>query len=138
MQIISPQQILLPKKVYIGDTAELRCNFNSPSPLLKELVKTGGTELPLVSQTELNTEDFPDQTIFARPQKDYEIQRITLTPAGVDYYQLTLTFVPWKTGELLLPPMEIEGSDLILEFKPVQIVSLMLFHNFLLFQAFLL
>ncbi len=124
MQIISPQQILLPKKVYIGDTAELRCNFNTPNPVLKELVSGGGTELPLVSQTELNSADFPDQSIFATPHKDYEIQRIILTPAGVDYYQLTITFVPWKTGDLLLPPLEIEGSDLILELKPVQIVSL--------------
>ena len=124
MQIISPQQILLPKKVYIGDTAELRCNFNTPNPVLKELVSGGGAELPLVSQTELSSADFPDQSIFATPHKDYEIQRIILTPAGVDYYQLTITFVPWKTGDLLLPPLEIEGSDLILELKPVQIVSL--------------
>lgn len=124
MQIISPQQILLPKKVYIGDTAELRCNFNSPSPFLRTLVSEGNTELPLVSQTGLSNSDFPDKSIFASPHKDYEIQRILLSPAGVDYYQLTITFVPWKTGDLQFPPLEIEGSDLILELKPVQIVSL--------------
>lgn len=109
MQIISPQQILLPKKVYIGDTAELRCTFNSPNAQLKELTAGGITKLPLVSQTEA---------------EDYNIKEITLAPAGVDYYQFTITFVPWKTGELRLPPMEIESADLILEFQPVQIVSL--------------
>jgi len=111
MQTIQTQQILLPKKVYIGDTAELRCSFNSPNPHLKELVANGITELPLVSQAQL-------------PQKDYDIQKLTLSPAGVDFYQFTITFVPWKTGELTFPPMEIEGAELTLEFQPVQIVSL--------------
>lgn len=109
MAIISPQQILLPKKVYIGDTAELRCTFNSPNPQLKQLTAGGTAELPLVSFTE---------------DTDYAIQKITLSPAGVDYYQFTITFVPWKTGDLVFPPMEIEGSEVILEFQTVQIVSL--------------
>ena len=110
MQIILPQQILVPKKVYIGDTAELRCTFNNPNTQLKQLVTNGTTELPLVS--------------IADSHDDYEIHKITLSPAGVDFYQLTITFVPWKTGDLQFPPMEIEGTGIILEFQPVQIVSL--------------
>ena len=35
MPIIEPQQILVPKKVYIGDTAELRCTFNTANPEIK-------------------------------------------------------------------------------------------------------
>ncbi len=123
MQIISPQQILLPKKVYIGDKAELRCTFNSPSTQLKQMTAGGSTELPLVSQN--NSVDLSSEELFAIPHKDYEIQKITLSPAGVDYYQFTITFVPWKTGELRLPPMELEGTELILEFQPVQIVSML-------------
>ncbi len=111
MQTIQPQQILLPKKVYIGDTAELRCTFNSPNQHLRELVAGGIAELPLVSQDQAS-------------QNDYEIEKLSIAPAGVDFYQFTITFVPWKTGELTFPPMEIEGSDLILEFQPLQIVSL--------------
>ena len=109
MAIISPQQILVPKKVYIGDTAELRCTFNSPSQTLKTLTAQGTTKLPLVSQS--STEE-------------YVIKDVSLSPAGVDFYQLTITFVPWKTGDLQFPPMEIEDADLILEFQPLQIVSL--------------
>lgn len=119
MQIISPQQILVPKKVYVGDTAELRCTFNSPNTQLKQLTVNGVAELPLVSYTETD-----NTTTFATPHKDYEINKISLSPAGVDFYQFTITFVPWKTGELVLPPMEIEGTGIILEFQPVQIVSL--------------
>lgn len=118
MQIILPQQILIPKKVYIGDTAELRCTFNSPNPQLKELIAGETIELPLLNQTDI------EESQFAIPHKDYEIKKISLSPAGVDFYQFTITFVPWKTGELKLPPMEIEGTDLILELQPVQIVSL--------------
>ena len=114
MAIISPQQILVPKKVYIGDTAELRCTFNSPNQTLKTLTAQGTTKLPLVSQS--STEE-------------YVIKDVSLSPAGVDFYQLTITFVPWKTGDLQFPPMEIEDSDLILEFQPLQIVSLITAEN---------
>ena len=110
MQIITAQQILVPKKVYIGDQAELRCTFNSPDAELKTLT-TEGTAV-------LSTESFDPEA------SDYVIKGVTLSPAGVDYYQLTITFIPWKTGDLQFPPMTIEGSNLILEFQPVQIVSL--------------
>ena len=86
MTTIAPQQILMPKKVYIGDTAELRCTFNSPAPQLKQLTVNGIAKLPFVSQTDT---------------EDYVIKDVSLAPAGVDFYQLTITFVPWKTGDFL-------------------------------------
>ena len=110
MQTITAQQILVPKKVYIGDTAELRCTFNSPDTTLKTLTSQGTT---LLSTGSFDTKD-----------SDYVIKNVNLSPAGVDFYQLTITFVPWKTGDLQFPPMTIENSQLILEFQPVQIVSL--------------
>ena len=116
MATISPQQILIPKKVYIGDTAELRCTFNSPDPFLKQLTSSGTAELPLVSQS-------------AESQEEYVIKNISLSPSGIDFYQLTITFIPWKTGDLLFPSMEIEGSDIVLEFQPIQIVSLITNEN---------
>ena len=116
MATISPQQILIPKKVYIGDTAELRCTFNSPDPFLKQLTSSGIAELPLVSQS-------------AESQEEYVIKNISLSPSGIDFYQLTITFIPWKTGDLLFPSMEIEGSDIVLEFQPIQTVSLIANEN---------
>lgn len=116
MATISPQQILIPKKVYIGDTAELRCTFNSPDPFLKQLTSSGTAELPLVSQS-------------TEPQEEYVIKNISLSPSGIDFYQLTITFIPWKTGDLLFPSMEIENSDIVLEFQPIQIVSLIANEN---------
>lgn len=116
MATISPQQILIPKKVYIGDTAELRCTFNSPDPFLKQLTSSGTAKLPLVSQS-------------TEPQEEYVIKNISLSPSGIDFYQLTITFIPWKTGDLFFPSMEIEGSDIVLEFQPIQIVSLIANEN---------
>ena len=116
MATISPQQILIPKKVYIGDTAELRCTFNSPDSFLKQLTSSGTAELPLVSQS-------------TEPQEEYVIKNISLSPSGIDFYQLTITFIPWKTGDLLFPSMEIEDSDIVLEFQPIQIVSLIANEN---------
>lgn len=109
MQDITAQQILLPKKVYIGDTAELRCTFNSPDPMLKALISNGATKLTIDSLS-LNT--------------DYAIKDISLSPAGVDFYQLSITFVPWKTGDLFFPPLTIEGTEVKILFQPVNIVSL--------------
>ena len=109
MQEITPQQILLPKKVYIGDTAELRCTFNSPDANLKTLISNGPVKLTLDSLN-LNA--------------DYVIKDVTLSPAGVDFYQLSITFVPWKTGDLFFPPFTIEGTEVKILFQPVNIVSL--------------
>jgi len=108
MQEITPQQILLPKKVFIGDIAELRCTFNSPEAELKELISQG----PVKISSHIYTSDF-------------EIKDIQLYPAGVDFYQLSITFVPWKTGDLLFPPLKIEEADVTILFQPVNIVSLL-------------
>lgn len=104
------QQILIPKKVYIGDTAELRCTFNTNSENLKSITQNG--------EVQLSTEHFqnlPDKN-------DYDIKSINLSSTGVDYYQMVITFVPWKTGTLKIPDMKLE--DVVLEIQPISIVSL--------------
>ncbi len=117
MPVIEPQQILVPKKVYIGDTAELRCTFNTANPQIKSLVSNG--------RAILNTSALSEGS----STRDYEIKSVSLSPAGVDFYQFSITFVPWKTGNLIFPPMEIENTDLIIEFQPVEIVSLISAEN---------
>lgn len=115
MQEINAQQILVPKKVYIGDAAELRCTFNSPDATLKALTEKGVAHLSFPEPA--NTEE---NSTFS----DYVIKNVTLSPAGVDFYQLSITFVPWKTGDIVFPPLTIEGSELVLIFNPFNIVSL--------------
>lgn len=107
---VQSQQILVPKQVYIGDTAELRCSFNYNSAELQQITAQGVAELPVSG------------FIMPLDSRDFQIKNVTLAPAGVDYYQLKITFVPWKTGELTFPPYEYEG--ITFEFEPVKIVSL--------------
>lgn len=104
------QQILVPKKVYIGDTAELRCTFSTNSTILKQLTTNGVANI--------STESF-DKIINS---KEFEIKQVQISPAGVDYYQLVITFVPWKTGAIQFPSLEF-GDDFI-DFEPVSIVSI--------------
>lgn len=123
---IETQQILLPKKVYIGDTAELRCTFNSNSLYLKNFTATDGVPLSI------NAFEAPIDS------QNYNIQKITISSVGVDYYQLSITFVPWKTGRIQLPPYNISANfdntnpltsstltdQLEVAFEPVNIVSI--------------
>ena len=142
MTTITPQQILVPKKVYIGDTAELRCTFNSPSSALKQLTANGTAEVSAHSEfsatpatigisadsgtsvpAEVSALSGSSVTAEISPlSDDYEIKSITLSPAGVDFYQLSLNFVPWKTGLIEFPNLTLE--DVTIVFEPVPIVSL--------------
>lgn len=107
MTNIQSQQILLPKKVYIGDTAELRVTFSSKAQFAQN-----------------------NPGIFAEAlnQKEYVIQNIQLLQSGVDYYQLSITFVPWKTGNIKISPYILtspSGEEYCINFEPVSIVSLL-------------
>lgn len=120
------QQILLPKKVYIGDSAELRCTFNSNSLDLKNFC---GNETKTLS---LNAFEAPADS------QNYIIQNISLSCVGVDYYQLSITFVPWKTGSIHFPVYNVSSNfdsanaltsftpadQIEIAFEPVEIVSI--------------
>lgn len=101
MSGIKNQQILIPQKIYIGDTAEIRCTFNLPD-----------------FHAEPETADFLSQI----DGETCEIAQVEFSPAGTDFYQLSVIFVPWKTGEIQLPPIFIGG--LPLEFQAVHVESL--------------
>ena len=139
MTTITPQQILVPKKVYIGDAAELRCTFNSPSSALKQLTANGTAEISAHSEFSATSEISATSATPATSgisadsgisvtaeisalSDDYEIKSITLSPAGVDFYQLSLNFVPWKTGLIEFPNLTLE--DVTIVFEPVPIGSL--------------
>lgn len=110
MENIKSQQILIPKKVYIGDTAELRCTFNSGELKFKQLTMNGSVEI--------NTEVFTQ----ALDANDFEVFKLELFPVGVNYYQLSITFKAWKTGNIQFPSIKIGDTELL--FEPINIVSI--------------
>ncbi len=115
---IQIKQNLIPKQVYIGDSAQLLCSFNSNSEILKALMADKDKiTLPL--------ENFIQDLDFT----EYDIKEITLTKAGIDYYNLNLSFVPWRTGQLNFPDYRlfsenIENQEIIIVFEPFSISSL--------------
>ena len=113
MANLKSQQILVPMQVFIGDDAELRCTFNSNSSAIKKLIdnsKDGSVELTISD--------------FEKPieSSEYDISQITLELKGVDFYQLQISFNPWKVGKIQFPSINI--ADEILDFSPIQIMSI--------------
>lgn len=81
--------VLVPMEIYVGDTAELRCELSTQRLLLSEDVEHD----VFVPQEEFDAKDF---TLVKLELKKIE--------AG---YELTVFFIPWKTGNLFLPPVEL-------------------------------
>lgn len=102
---IQSTQVLVPKKVYIGDTAELRCTFSS--------------QLPLENlQSSIN--NFTSELNF----KEYEINDVKILPSGPSSYTFIITFIPWTTGVIKFPSYKISDNDMLLSFEGISISSL--------------
>lgn len=111
MITVQTQQVLVPKQVYIGDRAELRCTFSSAA--------------------KIKAEGFCGELDYTQ----YDIKDVKLQPSGVNSYTLTISFVPWRTGDIIIPDYKLSedtgtgttqaaSDELIVHFSPVNIVSL--------------
>ncbi len=111
MITVQTQQVLVPKQVYIGDRAELRCTFSTTA--------------------QIKAEGFCGELDY----NQYDIKDVKLQPSGVNTYTLTIAFVPWRTGDIIIPDYrlseeagtagtETEADEMIIHFNPVNIVSL--------------
>ena len=117
MIYIQTRQTVFPKSIYIGDRAEIRCQFTSDTTL---------TEGALSAQNFISSIDF----------SVCEIKDITLQSAGPaagnNSYNLIINFVPWHTGSIHLPDFEIylpsssEEKELYgtIHFEEIKVLSL--------------
>lgn len=107
---LQSQQVLLPKKVYIGDQAELRCSFTTKADLND-----------LLESENLSTDWFVDGLDY----EDYELKDIKLLQSGPGTYLLVIHFIPWKIGSVKLPSYMLkEDENLLLKFEDINISSL--------------
>lgn len=119
MDVIQTNQIVIPKQLYIGDRAELRCTFNSDLEFLRNAVLK-------------SNQIFLDMSGFTRniSPADLEITKIQFLSSGADYYTLEISFIPWKTGTIEFPEFDLgqafgtEPFKNVLKFQSVQITSL--------------
>lgn len=97
-QFFQTEQILVPRKVYIGDSAQLQCSFNSDLENLENLKKNEFFPLSLEGfESSLNS-------------KDYEIKNVQITKTNTNFYTLIITFVPWKIGFIKFPDYDISKN----------------------------
>ncbi len=104
MIYIQSRQSIFPKSVYIGDKTELRASFTYEGGAIKNSLSVDS-----FVQT-------PDYSL-------YDINSIELEASDQGNYTLVIKFVPWHTGKLAFPDIEIEGAGFI-HFDDINVLSL--------------
>lgn len=105
-------QVVIPKQIFVGDSAELKITFSSPVDFFanihtdnrntKRQQNRNGTDA-----IELTAQNFTRKIDGA----EYTIKKITLEKSaanrqdtGQQSYVFSIIFTPWKTGEIKIPP----------------------------------
>jgi hypothetical protein len=94
----SAVQILVPKQVFVGDTAEIQYVFRSDVDFFPEQ-QSGGTK-----KNSLNL--VTDCSAFVSRADDCLVKSAVLERNGYEY-TLILTIIPWKSGMLDFPPFDL-------------------------------
>ncbi|MBP5568526.1 MAG: hypothetical protein J6X54_04815 [Treponema sp.] len=119
MVYLKTEQVLLPRQVYIGDRAEIRCTFETDSPGIRNEIAQKGV-------IELSTECFAGE----RNLSLYDIKKVTIESGSYNKYTLVVTFNAWHTGKIQLPDYDIgyainaDRETYLVKFNPVEIVSI--------------
>ena len=118
------EQIVMPKEIYVGDTAELRYMFKSQTNLflMADSERVHGDVIILDESVSV----FKDMEGVCLVKKAM-LQRVGIT------YTIILTFVPWVTGEIDFPEFNLnelcgnrsDAAPFLLKLKPVQVVSIL-------------
>lgn len=93
------RQILIPKTIFVGDTAELKINFEAPS----DYIENSGTKNNSTRELSITSFETPvDETQVV-------VKKVLLTKngyvsSGNVSYTLSIFFVPWHTGKVKIPP----------------------------------
>lgn len=87
-------QLVFPKRLYVGDTAELRYTFRSSIDFFNGDSASDELVLPVAA--------FP----FQIDNREFSIEKASLQRNG-DFYTVILTFIPWRTGIVDIPPFDL-------------------------------
>ena len=87
-------QLVFPKRLYVGDTAELRYTFRSAIDFFNGDTDSDELVLPVAA--------FP----FQIDNSEFSIEKASLQRNG-DFYTVILTFIPWRTGIVDIPPFDL-------------------------------
>lgn len=106
-----PEQLVIPKDAFVGDTVQLQLTFIEQIDLFALGNKAGGNQNEKsFSETEKIVLDstIPQLKSFT---EICTVKDFTLSRNGVSYVML-LVFVPWKTGVIKIPSFDLQDSIL--------------------------
>ncbi len=116
-------QVMIPRQVFLGDTAQLQYSFTTPEDIFSELSET--------------TSDFQNIKLdFSSSEFDSLKEKCTILEATIERsgitYIITISFIPWKTGTIEFPQFNLfdtvgnskSSRSFIISFQNVTIESL--------------
>lgn len=113
------QEILLPKKIYVGDEAELRYIFRSSLELFENSPELDEIILPL--------EKLP----FDYDNQDFSLSKVVLQK-NEDFYAISFILIAWKTGNVDIPSFDLlpfvfenPSSSLFINPSPFSVSSIL-------------
>lgn len=114
------QQAVSPKVFYVGDTAEVRYSFKSGVDFFSDLDKS-------IFERQINISRMP----FAIENDDFSLVSASLIRSKVDY-TVVLTIIPWKSGKLIIPAIDLYSVvyeenkvPFVIKIQPVEVGSLL-------------
>lgn len=120
-------QVIIPRQIFIGDTAELRFSFICTDARINEYAKENLRNFQHLSSSAFVK---PDSTTFS-------IKDIRIIQNSDNYFTMNIIFVPWKTGDLKLSEYDLTaaifgeeinsksaGEDYLVDFEPINVLSI--------------
>lgn len=113
-------QMLIPKRIYVGDTAELHYNFHSNVDFFPNEEN--------LSEKSLFLEKLP----FESDNEDFTLLKAIIQKNGA-LYTVILTFSPWKTGKIVFPKFDLfpavfgeeKSVPFFIEPEPIEVASIL-------------
>lgn len=119
-------EIVMPKLIYIGDTIEIRYIFHSDANLFMG---------DLANQPSAKQNLDVDYPVFSAHEADFSVRTASLEKINAEY-TLSLSVIPWKTGNLVIPPFDVASlvafsqkssgtrASFIVKLSPIEVRSL--------------
>lgn len=91
-------QTVLPKQIYVGDTAEIRCSFRADFDFFSGVPSDQNERTLTLAALPFDCEN-----------DDFSLEKAVLQKSG-SAYTLVLTFVPWRTGAVDIPRFDLAAA----------------------------
>ncbi len=123
-QEASFKQTLVPKEIYVGDTAQLSYSFQSTVDFYSLAQKGGGAAKVEGGILYFDISD----GYFSSMESSCSITQLSLRQVGMTY-TLVLNFIPWRPGRIDFIPLDMgrlcsAETDRLIQLEPVEVLSL--------------